>query len=170
MMGCGAAGMWAGTHVSQIWMSDYDPGLHISTIVVRRRDVCGRGGDVVPSVQMWTCERNGSHNNSVIVGMSLCDLLLNFAASLFIYSLFSWQGVHAASSRAPYATVSAPPLWICRNTERWGSATSSVAVVSWPPLHWDESLWARCCENILKNNQLGGGFYFTSSSHSSCEI
>lgn len=88
-------------------MSDYDPGLRISTIVVRRRDVCGRGG-------MWCllsrCERNGSHNNSVIVGMSLCDLLLNFAASLFIYSLFSWQGVHAASSRAPYATVSAPPL------------------------------------------------------------
>lgn len=64
-------------------MSDYDPGLHISTVVVRRRDVCGRGGDVVPSVQMWTRERNGSHNNSVIVGTSLCDLLLNFCRRSF---------------------------------------------------------------------------------------
>lgn len=49
--------------------------------------------------------------------------------SIFVYSLFfPEQGARGVSSRAPYATGSAPPLWICRSTERWGSATSSVVV------------------------------------------
>lgn len=67
-------------------------------------------GDVVPSVQMWTREGNGSRNNAVAARMPLCDLVVNFAGRLFIHTLFSWQGVHGVNSRAPYATGSAPPL------------------------------------------------------------
>lgn len=74
------------------------------------KGMCVGEGDVVCSVQMWTRERNWPHNDSLILMVFLCDFVLNFATSIFIYSLFSLQGVHVVNSRAPYATGSVPPL------------------------------------------------------------
>lgn len=77
--------------------------------------IVGACDDVTVRWLCWNCCRD-------------CPLSSGIFSSTFPFSL---QEVHVGNSRAPYATENAPPLWISKNTGRWGS-TSSTAQLKMP--------------------------------------